>query len=198
MSALWKPGVTAVIPTIPTRERQAVLARRALPSVRHQIMPVTSVIVETDEHGEGAWVTRGRALAKVETEWTAFLDDDDEWRPHHVSSLVAEAERTGADYVFSWFALGINCGSIDRLGHFGRPFDPEHPHPTTMTVLVRTELAQRVGFTPPEVGARQGGEDWRFTLGCVAAGAKIVHLPRRTWVYHCFPGGTHGMPTWTR
>lgn len=184
-------GVTAVIPTIPPRH--GVLAH-ALESVRRQTRPVDDIIVEVDEAGEGAWVTRNRAIARVDTEWIAFLDDDDEWKPNHVELLLGEALRTGADYIFPWFDLGINCGQVDRLGHFGREFDPTSPHHTTMTILVRTELARAVGFTAPEPGARVAGEDWRFTLGCVARGAKIVHLPRRTWIYHCFPGGTSGLP----
>lgn len=121
-------------------------------------------------------------VAAMENRLTAYVGD------------AVQAAYTDADYVFSWFVLGSMCGNVDRLGHFGREFDPANPHHTTMTVLVKTELAQAVGFTPPEDKARVGGEDWRFTLGCVAAGAKIVHLPERTWTYSCLPGNTSGLP----
>jgi hypothetical protein len=71
-------------------------------------------------------------------------------------------------------------------------------------VLVRTELAQAVGYSAPNRCERHkatgprgwhpdcvppgcdlvGGEDRRFALACYEAGAKIVHLPRRTWRFN--------------
>lgn len=185
--------VTAVIPTIPPRAMT--ILPHAMRSVMTQTHPVAGVSIAIDGDKIGAWHTRRRALAGVTTPWTAFLDDDDSWYPFHVEHLLRHAYDTQADYVFSWFDLGINCSNVDRLGHFGKEFDPKNPHHTTITILVKTELAQAVNFSPPPREARVSGEDWTFTLGCIAAGAKIVHLPERTWVYNCFPGGTHGLPT---
>lgn len=185
-------AVTAVIPTIPPR--MMVSFPLALRSVMQQTHPVSAISVAIDTTRQGAWHTRGRALQGATTEWVAFLDDDDVWYPQHLARLLATAEETQADYVFSGFDLGAGCASVD-LSAFKRDFDPENPSPTTMNVLVRTELAQQVGFTPPpDPNQRVSDEDWRFTLGCVEAGAKIVRLPERTWRYNCYPGSTSGLP----
>src|SRR3546814_12327403 len=83
---------------------------------------------------------------------------------------------------------------------FGKPWDDLAPHQTTITILVLTGLARQVGFTdvaPDAPGApdgNRGGEDWHFTLGCVAAGAQIVHLPRRSWTWHHTGQNTSGCP----
>lgn len=188
--------VTAVIPTIPPRMKTSLPL--ALQSVAAQTHPVSAISIAVDIERRGAWHTRGRALAQAKTEWVAFLDDDDHWYPQHLERLLVTAEATQADYCFSWFDLGVDCSwsgsGQDSLGHFGKPFDPAAPHHTTMTVLVKTELAQAVGFTPPPNPDtdRVGDEDWRFILGCVAQGAKIVHLPERTWSYNCY-GNTAGL-----
>lgn len=200
MSTSMNRDVTAVIPTIPPR--MMVSFPLALRSVMQQTHPVSAISVAIDTTKQGAWHTRGRALIGATTEWVAFIDDDDVWYPQHLERLLACAEETGADYTFSWFDLGPGCAGADSgydpLGHFGKPFDPENPHHTTMNVLVRTELAQQVGFTPPPESdgpnPRVANEDWRFMIGCVQAGAKIVHLPERTWRYNCYPGSTSGLP----
>jgi hypothetical protein len=126
------------------------------------------------------------------TPWVAFLDDDDEFLPQHLAALLRCAAETEADYVYSYYTTAF-C--FDVLQRFGQPFDSVNPTHTTMTVLVKRELAQAVGFTPPAPTDDAGGEDWRFTLGCVALGAKIVHHPERTWHWHHhIPGNTSGRP----
>lgn len=186
----YADDVTVVIPTIPPR---GALLNRALISVFGQTRPAAAVSVAMDVHREGAWTTRDRALQVADSRvgWVAFLDDDDEFKEDHLERLWAHAVTTGADYVFSWFDTKY-C--FDPLGHFGREFDPKNPTHTTITTMVRTELAKRVGFTPPAPGDIAGGEDWRFTLGCLELGAKIVHLPERTWYWHHHSGNTSGRP----
>jgi hypothetical protein len=68
---------------------------------------------------------------------------------------------------------------------------------TTVTTLVRTELAQDVGFLWPadsEIDGQRAGEDWEFTRGCMAYGAKISHLVEHTWLWHHDSGNTSGLP----
>jgi len=195
MSREIAPTVAAVIPTIPPRRFG--LLPHALASVWKQTYPISQVYVAVDTARHGAAITRYRALLAVNAEWAAFLDDDDEWYPQHVEHLLRCAAETGADYVFSHYDLtrtaNVFATPEQPNGHFGKPFDNTHPHHTTMTVLVRTDLAKRVGFTSRPEGDEAGGEDWRFTLGCVEAGAKIVHLPEMTWFWrHHQPFNTSG------
>lgn len=190
-----KPGVTVVVPYHEARVRNGMMDRAAA-SVRAQTYP-TELIPAQDVHRMGAAITRHHGLAMVETEWTAFLDSDDVMDPDHIEHLMACAQETGADYVYPWFR--VEGGSDPFPMFFGRPWDDDAPHQTTITILVRTGLAQSVGFMPPPAGSLDphgnlGGEDWHFTLGCMAQGAQIVHLPRRSWTWHHHGFNTSGTP----
>jgi hypothetical protein len=189
-----RPGVTVVVPFHEQRRANGLLDR-AVRSVQAQTTPVELVLAE-DIHRMGAAITRHHGLALVETEWTAFLDSDDEMDHDHIEQLLGCAQETGADYVYPWFRV---AGGTDPFPMFyGRPWDDAAPHQTTITILVRTGLAQHVGFhEPPEdstVGGQRGGEDWHFTLGCLAAGARIVHHPARTWTWHHGGHNSSGRP----
>lgn len=184
-----RPGVTVVTPWHTARERNGMLAR-ASRSVEAQTVPVEHIKAR-DVHGMGAAVTRNHGLALVETEWTAFLDSDDELDPDHVEQLLTCAAETGADYVYPWFR--VVGGSDPFPMFFGKEFDPEQPNSTTITVLVRTELAQSIGFeSDPAVSV--SGEDFLFTLRCIEAGARIVHHPARTWTWFHTGMNTSGRP----
>ena len=181
--------VTAVIPTIPPRRT---LLRRALGSVLGQTQPVAAVSIAVDLNREGSAVTRTRALAAVATDWAAFLDDDDQWLPQHVELLAACAEATGADVVYPWPEM-VGAGD-PRPDRFGVPFDADELRRGSyipVTSLVRTELAQRVGFH-----YRPGSpyDDHAFYLGMLELGAKFVHLPQRTWIWHVEGQNTSGRP----
>lgn len=179
------PQATVVVPYHAARVRNGMLTRATL-SVTRQTVPARLITVE-DTRREGAAATRQRGLDQVGTPWTAFLDSDDELDPDHLEHLLACAAETGADYVYPWFR--VKGGRDPFPMFFGRPWDDAHPHATTITILVRTSLAQQVGFE------NRPGEDFAFTKACVAAGAKIVHLPRRSWTWHHTGQNTSGLPT---
>jgi hypothetical protein len=184
-----KPGVTVVTPFHEQRRANGMLDRCAR-SVRAQTVPVEHILAE-DIHHLGAAITRAHGLHLVQTEWTAFLDSDDEMDPDHIEHLLAHASETGADYVYPWFR--VHGGTDPFPMFYGRTFDPTCPNSTTITILVRTELAKQVGFTR-DPNTQVSGEDYAFTLGCVAAGAHIVHLPRRSWTWHHHGLNSAGLP----
>ncbi len=191
-----RDGITACLAAIPPRVNAADGLPRALMSVTGQTLAPTAINVKIDRDREGVWVMRQRLIESVQTSWLAWLDDDDEWEPEHLALLAAYAVAQRADYVYSYFHTNM----ADPLGLFGHPFDPDAPTHTTGVILVKTDLAQAVGYTAPHPDDIVAGEDWRFTLGCVKQGATIVHLPRRTWRwwYHEWsPTGpnTSGRPT---
>lgn len=186
--------VALVMPSIPTRVR---LRTRALASVAAQTHPVAALAIAVDYRREGAWVARQRALemaAASGVDWVAFLDDDDEWKPLHVQLLLEHAHETSADFVYSWFDV---VGGTDPFPptHFTNPFDPADPIETTITTLVRIELAVAVGFQRLNRGEVNSGEDRFFTLGCLEAGGKISHLVDKTWLWHHDSGNTSGLPS---
>ena len=125
----------------------------------------------------------------------AFLDDDDQFLPEHLRTLLQAALETGAHYVYSWWVEGDHP---DPLGHFGKKFDPANPTQTTITVLCRTDLAQEVGFREPPIGAtihgQRYGEDFQFTCEMVKRGARVLHVPARTWIWNWHGRNTSGRP----
>lgn len=193
--------VTVAIPSIPARTQSL---GKAIGSAMTQSRPIAGLSVAIDLDRQGAAATRQRALDGVTTDWVAFLDDDDWFYPDHLATLATYAQLDQADYAYSYYmvhdAFGAARPDIDPLGHLGREFDHEHPHQTTITTLVRTELAQSVGFRTPPAGAlidgQTYGEDFQFTVECVKAGAKVIHVPQRTWAWSHHGRNTSGQPNW--
>lgn len=178
-----RAGVTVAIPSIPPR---AALLARAVGSAVHQSLPPSAISISVDNLRDGAAINRQRALDAVDTEWTAFLDDDDEFYPMHIERLMCAALEQEADYVYSYFDIARGG---DPLGHLGKVFDPGDIRQTTITVLVRTTLAKEVGFVQwtddgQLIDGQRYGEDYAWTVGCVNAGGKLYHLPEQTWVWH--------------
>lgn len=188
--------VTVVIPTHPARLKNG-MTKRAVGSVLMQTHTPSGLIVEIDTDKSGAPFTRNAGLQKVTTTWVAFLDSDDQLKPDHLATLLAGARETNADYLYSWYEP-IGFGS-DPLPHFGKEWNPEDPTQTTITTLVRSDLAKEVGFrTPPEgalINGQRYGEDFQFTVECHKAGAFIKHIPKRTWLWNYHGMNTSGLAT---
>jgi glycosyltransferase involved in cell wall biosynthesis len=188
-----------VMPTHPARWKTTM--RRALRSVVNQAMPVAAMSIVNDLRGEGAGPTRDRALAGAQTKWVAFLDSDDEWHPDHVLALVTHARDTGADVIYSACrVIHTQLGEIpsshpawEEWGRPGQPFDADLLRKRSylpVTSLVRTELAQKTSFVPPD-GSHY--DDWGFYLGLLDLGATFIHVPRVTWTWHHGPHNSGGV-----
>lgn len=178
--------ITVVTPAHPARLINGMLDRAGR-SIFSQTYHPAGWSVAVDLERQGAPRTRQRALEAVRTRWVAFLDSDDYFGPDHLQVLIDAAQEHHADYVYSWFH---NDGGGDPFpnAHYTEPWDNAAPRQTTITTLVRTELAQQVGFWDPRdeetfPDGLRVGEDWLFTLGCMSAGAKIHHVVQRTWYW---------------
>ena len=204
-----RPTISVVTPTHPARMRNGRLLRAAK-SVGDQTVLPDAHCIAVDVDKEGAAPTRQRALMMAQTDWVAFLDSDDAFMPRHLEWLIKCALEREADFVYSWFKVVQEFADgtakvweedpIFPPGHYLNEWDPENPIETTITTLVRTELAKEVGFQALDRGEHNSGEDRFFTIGCMNAGAKIVHLKRRSWywVHHQtragLQGNTSGIP----
>lgn len=190
--------ITVVVPTIPPRKR---MLARAVASVMDQTFPAHAIAVPVDVEKQGAAVNRQRGLEMVTTDWVAFLDDDDYFYPEHLEKLMACAQENDSDYVFSWY--DVEGGTDPRAEEFGRPWDDANPRQTTITTLVRTELAHDVGGflhddetleSLTHVDRLYHGEDWLFTSRILEAGGRITHLPEKTWCWSHHGSNTSGLP----
>lgn len=191
------PGVTVVIPTIPPR---ATMLERAMESVRAQtIRP--RIVIEADDDRSGSAATRNRALARVETEWCLFLDDDDQLMPNAVQVLAEAQAETGADVVSggAWIP--------GRPGH-REPVEPPPPgliDPEAVmarsvlhvTSLVRASLARAAGFTwERDPGTGMLLDDYGFYKALAQAGASFWRVPETVLIWHVHGGNTSGRPSW--
>src|SRR5688572_27629749 len=184
--------VTAAIAAIPPRVNGLLL--EAVNSIHTQtVMLAGGIAVALDVNREGAARTRQRALDSVTTEWVAFLDDDDFWYPHHLETLLKLQRDTDADVLYSWFD-----GNNPFPMHRGRQFNPAEPHHITMNIMVRTALAQSVGFVLENGPLHQDwmGEDWIFITECAKRGAKFAGTHEVTWHYRTHQQHTSGLPRW--
>lgn len=181
--------VTVVIPSIPTRHA---FLDRAIRSVLAQDHPPVSLVTVFDRHREGAWATRWKGAQQVTTTWTAFLDDDDEFMPHHLAHLLAVAAEHEADMTWGWFQV---VGNPDPFPHYrGRQYDPGQPHIVPITYLVRTELLLAgPGFQSDTIGSWDL-QDKPVIEGVLAAGGRLHADPLDTWVWHHHGANTSGMP----
>lgn len=205
----FNPGITVCIPSIPPR---AEMLQRAMNSVDQAAKTLKAsypgypvhgaTVIDTEKRG-AAW-TRHQALLRASTEYVAFLDDDDVMDPWHLKVLYDAVLRHEADYVWSRFRVGYSNGSFAPgpsplgAGSFQQWRD-EQPAQTTVTTMVRTELALDVGgflesSNAEEIDGQRAGEDWAFTLACRAAGGVFRHVPVVSWTWNHHGSNTSGLP----
>lgn len=197
--------VTVCIPTIPPREGYL---RVAIESVMRQTHLPVGIRVVLDEHGDGAAATRNRAWREAETEWVAFLDDDDYLHAPHLELLVAASD--DADVVYPWFDLptGVDPLAVRIDGQlvspFGLEFGEQHRRYimtegnfVPVTTLVRRSLLDEIdGFPKPrsERWPHEHCEDWGCWQDALRVGARFKHVPQRTWVWRWHGLNTSGRP----
>lgn len=195
--------VTVVMPTIPGRDS---LRERALASVRAQTLQPLETIVVTDRTRLGAAWARNLGAAQVTTTWLAWLDDDDEFLPHHLETLLAATQVADPtpDLVYACMEVvgGRDPTAVAQDGQWvnpcGVPFGHEQEQHLRyqgnfipVTYLVRAQLVREVGGMPPS-GGRGYEEDYQLLLRLLNVGARFLHVPQVTWRYHFHQANTGG------
>lgn len=183
--------VTVLIPSIPPRKQ---MLNRAIVSVLNQLRPPDAIHVEIDHHRLGSAANRNQAMATVDTDWIAFLDDDDEFLPQHLLVLLQNCDN--ADVIYTGCTVlgprGEDLGENEEWGRFGKPFDGlllRKRSYLPVTCLVRTKLAQKSSFRAP---ADSNYDDWGFFLGLLDLAAHFKHVPQKTWIWHHTGHNTSG------
>jgi glycosyltransferase involved in cell wall biosynthesis len=188
-------GVTVVIPSLATRGGYL---QECVDSVLGQTLTPEALIVEVDHERNGAWVTRNKAMMKVTSEWTAFIDDDDKMLPHHLEFLRRCADEDELDLCWGWFEV---IGGTDPFPkHRGRQYNPEKPHIFPIPVLVRTSFLHSAyeemgGFQPDSSGSWLGQDHplWKHVIS--TQGARHKAYSETTWVWRHHSSNTSGLPS---
>lgn len=197
--------VTVCVPTIPGRE---VDFSRAIQSAQEQDWVLEDsmwnnlqIAGYADHEYKGPAYARNYMVKRADTEWIAFLDDDDYLLSHHISTLVRAQEETDADVIWPWFR--VEGGTDPFPQNFGRQWDPEDPFVFPITTLVRRSAFMDVGgfddwseavADPNDPQRWVSGEDWRLWNRLSAAGAKFHHVPEVTWVWRHHGRNSSGLP----
>ena len=164
-------------------------------TIGEQTLSPDAVSIAIDLERQGAGPTRTRALYGAQTEWVAFVDDDDSLLSHHLAVLRTTALDHDVDVVWPWFEVvgGTVPPSIEI--NRGKQWDPAAPHMFPITTLVRTELAREVGGFSSPVHEDISGEDHPFFVALSDVGAKFWHVNEVTWRWHHNTGNTSGLPS---
>lgn len=168
--------VTFITPSLP--ERTDLLARAIQCVANQSLLPKDHLIGMDLHHSDKPAAIRNRLVEKVDTEWIAFLDDDDELYDYHLSYLMAACQ--DADVVYTHSVL---AGRTDGMYFWRGPFDEpalRRANYIPVTTLVRTEMFRKVGGFPLDWEP----EDWHLWLKILDAGGRFVNVPVITWVYN--------------
>jgi glycosyltransferase involved in cell wall biosynthesis len=188
------PLVSVVIPTY----KRAELLDRAVDSALAQDYPNLEVIVvgdncpdlagmmaETDHkkirlynlnknHGAGGAVPRNHALAAAGGSLIAYLDDDNVWKPDHVSSLYEAMRAANTAYAFS----SMEADGVDLKFH-----EPRQGNIDTSCILHKKELVGKHGGWKDRTQANYY-HDWEFVSRWVKAGETWAATRKPTLVYN--------------
>lgn len=209
--------MTVCIPTVLGREE---LLDRAIRSAQDQTWPAARILIQRDAEREGAAATRNQLLARTDTEWIAWLDDDDHLMPGHLAALSRAVQADPSiDLVYPVplmepFAVRDGVPSRPRCpaattyqGVFPREpwglrWCPEFESHirrrgsfVPITHLVRTEAAVKAGGFPRGQVLEDGryrGEDEGYLIALLDHGAVFHHVDRVTWHWNANPKSTAG------
>jgi glycosyltransferase involved in cell wall biosynthesis len=170
--------ITIITPTIPKRSNLLV---EAINSVGNQRVKAKNHLIGVDLQKMGPAKMRNLLVNNVDTEWVAFLDDDDIVYDNHIEEYAKVHEQS--DMIYTW------CDSIGREN-----FDPNsHFDPNRLlqgnyipvTAAVRTSVFRQVGGFSLEDRYVQADptEDWNLWLKLLHANARFTCVPVKTWCY---------------
>lgn len=167
-------------------------------SVANVVAPVANLALVEHDAPRGRSAAMNAAVARAETEWIAFLDDDDLYYPEHLATLTRAAASMDAtafytDAVSAIYRIGAGGApeSRGRLRTYAKDFDRDlllfDNYIPLPTLLVR-----KAGFV--EVGGFDTGfdlfEDWDFLIRLSRLG-RFVRIPRVTCeIRHFFGSDT--------
>lgn len=145
--------------------------------------------VDFGSGGAGIAGATNAALALARGRWACFLDHDDLMHPAALASVVAAFLQDAPDVVYTDHDI------IDEQGVRAAPFfKPDWSHDLFLSqmylghlVAVEMALLKRMGGLRPDF---DGSQDYDLVLRCVAAGARVAHVPRVLYHWRAHSGST--------
>jgi hypothetical protein len=131
------PLVTVITPTVPERAHLLETARGC--AQRQTLQPVAH-LWRVDRRRRGPAAIPNRLVKQAESQWVAFLDDDDLIDDDHLEALHQVADASRADVVASWWRWDPEPGPF--LAHRLAAFDADllrTKNYIPVTVLARAE-----------------------------------------------------------
>ena len=173
-----------------TYNRSDLLLNRCLPSLRAQTYKNIEFVIVSDGPDKNLEILKNEANVKyveLGRNWGAFgghaklvgsymasgdligyLDDDDEFTPDHVESLVHKQTETQADFVFSRMFGPTKEGNMVLVGDG----TPGHMRIGTPMILHKRELFQVNNWKP----SLSYNDDWMLVEGWIKAGCTFAYL----------------------
>lgn len=125
-------------------------------------------------HGAGGAVPRNHAIAAAGGQLIAYLDDDNAWKPDHVSSLYRAMSESGAAYAFS--SMEVNGTDLK--------FDePKQGGIDTSCILHKKDLVAKHGGWLDRTAANYY-HDWELVSRWVQGGEKWAATKKPTLIYN--------------
>jgi glycosyltransferase involved in cell wall biosynthesis len=129
------------------------------------------------------WMVAGAApmnyaLGEAKGEWLAPLDDDDEFTPDHIESMLEACRRERAEMAFGIARMRLKTGEWRDVGSLPLRRD----HVCHSAVFYWTGLR----FMPHDVTAWKLGEpgDWNLWRRMKWSGVRIAHVPHLVAIHH--------------
>ncbi len=163
-------------------ERHDLLAE-AIASVYAQTRRPDDLVVGVDYSRVGEVANNNRLLSATDSEWVAFLHDDDVWEPSHLAT--AETHFSSADVIVSDFTTP----GRDTPQHFPKTDDWSRILTTNWfppsAVVVRRSLFGK--WTEPSQPPPRDWVDWSNWRRLYSLGARFTHTNKVTMQYRFGP-----------
>lgn len=192
--------VTVLTPSMPGREHllavavESVAAQTVRP--RAHLVRIAAPARELGPNPIDAARQRNILWRTADTEWVAWLDDDDIWLPEHLATL-APALAPGVDVVYSHSALTNRHTDVTDWRQEVLVNQLRANNCIASNAIVRRSAIEKVGGYPEDYdygrhafATGRGAytwEDWAMWVLLAESGARFVCVPAQTWEYRNDP-----------